>query len=97
MWMSLILNQLEFGHIFIGEHVKINHQQLFYTLGSILITKWDKEKLFLIKKASRFGYKVHKVFTRHHDNLFNKKHAKKPKYKTEKASSRYIINNRQIV
>ena len=63
--MSLILNQLEFGHIFIGDHIKTNHQQLIYMLGLIVITNISQiviqvAKLFVIKKASQFGDKVHK-------------------------------------
>ena len=46
---------------------------------------WNKEKLFVIKKVSQFGDRVYKEFTKHHDNLFNNKHVKRPKYKIKKA------------
>ena len=55
---------------------------------------WNKEKIFVIKKVSQFG-EVYKAFTKHHNNLFNNKHVKRPKYKVKKALNRYIINNGQ--
>ena len=109
LWMISILSQLELGHIFIAEHVKLNHQQLLYMLGIIMITQvvhqiiWNKAKLFISKSISivinkiiQVGDKVHRAFTQHHDSLFNSKFNQRQTSKSKRASKRYITNKGRI-
>ena len=93
------------GHIFVGEHVKLNHRQLFNTIICIITIQiieiviretWNRVMAVINKGASRLQSKIFNMFTRHHDWLYNNRHQPRKKVKREQMSIKCIINNRQI-
>ena len=96
---------MELGHILVGEHVKLNHQQLFNTIIYIITVwiiqiviqaTWNRVMAIFNKGISRLQRRISNLFTRHHDWLFNNSYQPRKKVKRERTSTKYIIHNGRI-
>ena len=110
--MTSVISQLELVHIFIAEHVKLDHHQLLQLIGIIIIVTsaitiqhaiWNKAKSFvgrttysIINKMSKLGDLIDRAFQRHHDSLFNSKYQRRQKAKIRRASTSFITNRGRV-
>ena len=96
---------MDLGHVFLGEHIKLNHRQLFDVILGIILLKviaitvrstWKKVRRVTKRVSSRLQSKISNIFLQHHNSLYNGSFKPRTRVNKERASKKYIVNNGRV-